>query len=168
MARLVPGQADADARARKTCLPSTSYWQLEGPQEPSGDVGGVRGVRDVRRAGRRTRRRRTGRPCRSGERRSEQPLRHLAQHRVAGGVAEAVVDGLEVVEVDEHDADRPAAAERAHERMLDAVGEERAVGELGDRVVEGLVGELILERLALADVAPVQDDAADVLVVDQV
>ena len=54
------------------------------------------------------------------------------------------------------------------ERVRDAVAEERAVREPGDRVVEGLVGELLLERLALADVARVQDDAADVLVVDQV
>ena len=39
---------------------------------------------------------------------------------------------------------------------------------LGDRVVESLVCELVLERLALADVATVQDDAADVLVLQQV
>ena len=61
-----------------------------------------------------------------------------------------------------------SAADRAHDRVLDAVGEERAVGEPGDRVVERLVRELVLERLALADVAAVQDDAADVLVVEQV
>ena len=52
--------------------------------------------------------------------------------------------------------------------MLDAVGEQGPVGEARDRVVEGLVRELILERLALADVAAVQDDAADVLVLQQV
>ena len=33
-----------------------------------------------------------------------QPGRHLPEQRVAGGVPEAVVDGLEVVEVDEQDA----------------------------------------------------------------
>ena len=83
-------------------------------------------------------------------------------------MAEAVVDGLEVVQVDEHDADRRPPANRAHDRVLDAVGEQRPVGEARDRVVEGLVGELVLERLALADVAAVQDDAADVLVLQQV
>ena len=83
-------------------------------------------------------------------------------------MTEAVVDGLEVVQVDEHDADRPAAADRAHDRVLDAVGEQRAVGEARDRVVESLVCELVLERLALADVAAVEDDAADVLVLQQV
>ena len=54
------------------------------------------------------------------------------------------------------------------QRVLDAVGEQRAVGELGDRIVERLVGELLLERLPLADVAAVEHDAADVLVVQEV
>jgi hypothetical protein len=52
--------------------------------------------------------------------------------------------------------------------VLDAVGEESAVGEVRDRVVEGLVGELILEGFALADVPAVEDDAADGLVVKKV
>ena len=59
-------------------------------------------------------------------------------------------------------------ARRPRERVLDAVGEERAVGELGDGIVEGLVGELVLEDLALADVAAVEHDALHVLVVEQV
>ena len=52
--------------------------------------------------------------------------------------------------------------------MLDAVGKERAVREIGDRIMERLMGELLLERLALADVAAVQDDAAHVLVLEEV
>ena len=52
--------------------------------------------------------------------------------------------------------------------MFDAVLEERAVGEPGDGVVERLVRELLLERLPLGDVADVEHDAADVLVVQQV
>jgi hypothetical protein len=83
-------------------------------------------------------------------------------------VAEAVVDGLEVVEVDEHDRDVREAALRPHQGVLDPVGEERPVGEIRDRVVEGLVRELLLEGLPLADVAAVQHDAADVLVVQEV
>ena len=59
-------------------------------------------------------------------------------------------------------------AARAGDRVAHALGEQRAVGEARDRVVEGLVGELLLERLALGDVAAVEDDAADVLVVEQV
>ena len=97
-----------------------------------------------------------------------QPAADLLEHLVARGVAEAVVDGLEVVEVDEHDRDLRNAAPGAHQGVLDPVGEERAVRELRHRIVEGLVRELFLERLALADVAAVEDDAADVLVVEQV
>ncbi len=52
--------------------------------------------------------------------------------------------------------------------MLDTVGEEGAVREVRDRVVEGLVGELLLECLALADVPAVEDDAANGLVVEKV
>jgi len=60
-------------------------------------------------------------------------------------VAEAVVDRLEVVEVDEEDADAAATPGRAGDRVGDAVAEEGAVGEAGERVVERLVGQLRLE-----------------------
>ena len=96
------------------------------------------------------------------------PLGHLEQHPVAGGVAEAVVDGLEVVEVDEHDGHADALAQRPRHGVADALVEQRAVGQVGDRVVEGLVGELLLELLALGDVAAVEHDAADGVVVEQV
>ena len=56
----------------------------------------------------------------------------------------------------------------AGDRLAHLLGEHRAVGEPGDGVVERLVRELGLERLALADVARVEQDPADVLVVDQV
>ena len=62
-------------------------------------------------------------------------------------MAERVVDELEVVEVDEEHADEPIGAPLAGQRVLDAVVEQRAVGELGQRVVEGAVAELLLERL---------------------
>jgi len=44
-------------------------------------------------------------------------------------MAEAVVDRLEVVEVDQEDADRPLRAGAAHERMLEPVAEQGPVGE---------------------------------------
>ena len=64
-----------------------------------------------------------------------QPLGEDEQQLVAGGVAAAVVDVLEVVEVDEQHADRAAA-------LQDAVGdllEQGAVGQAGQRVAEHLV-----------------------------
>ena len=51
----------------------------------------------------------------------------------------AVVDGLEAVEVDEEHAQLGLAAGRHVERVLQAVEEERAVGQPGERVVEGLL-----------------------------
>ena len=56
----------------------------------------------------------------------------------------------------------------AVERVADAVGEERAVREPGQRVVERLVAELRLEPPALGDVSRGDDDARDVLVVEEV
>ena len=58
-------------------------------------------------------------------------------------------------------------APAAGERVAHALGEQRAVGQPGHAVVERLVGQLLFERLALADVAAVEHDAADVLVVQQ-
>ena len=83
------------------------------------------------------------------------------QQPVAPGVAEGVVDGLEVVEVQEQHRERPAVVAPATERVLHAIAEQRPVREVGDRVVERLVGELLLELLALGDVAQVDDDSAD-------
>ncbi len=52
--------------------------------------------------------------------------------------------------------------------MLDAVCEESSVRERGDWIVERLVCELFLERLPFADISAVQDDATNMLVLEQV
>ena len=89
-----------------------------------------------RRARRRTRRRRGGR----GSRRVAGPApggrADLDQRVVAGAVAEPVVQLLEVVEVEEHD--RPFAVAAADSQVPEQAG---AVGQAGERVVEGLVLE---------------------------
>ena len=54
------------------------------------------------------------------------------------------------------------------EQLLDSVPEEGPVGQGGARIVERLVDELVLERLALADVPRVQDEATDVWIVAEV
>ena len=74
-----------------------------------------------------------------GPERAAQPLGDGDEQLVAGGVAGAVVDGLEVVEVHEEDGDRAAAAVGAGQRVVEPVGEQRAVGQAGERVVEGVV-----------------------------
>ena len=77
-----------------------------------------------------------------------QALAHVAQQLVAEVVAERVVDDLEVVEVDEHHRDRARVALREH-RLLQAVVEQVAVGQPGERVVVRLALELLLVALAL-------------------
>jgi hypothetical protein len=55
---------------------------------------------------------------RGSQRGTRQP-RELAQHLVAAGMAAAVVDGLEVIEIDERDGQRLARAHRTLQRRLD-------------------------------------------------
>ena len=164
----VPGQADAEAGPRIDQLPADVVMQLQGTEDALRRcVAASAESRDLVEQDRELvspeARDRVGRPHRVLE-----PSRDLLEDRVAGRMAETVVDGLEVVEVDEDDADRRASAPRALDRMLDAVCEESAVRELGDGIVERLVRELLLERLALADISAVQDDAAHMLVLEQV
>ena len=72
---------------------------------------------------------------------------------VAGAVPEAVVDRLEVVEIQEEDRQREVAQPAGPiERVLDPIGEERPVGEPGQRIVQRLVAELCLELLSGRDV----------------
>ena len=80
--------------------------------------------------------------------RALQALRDLAQQRVARGVAEPVVHQLEVVQVDEQHAERRVAA-RALDQLREAVGEQRAVGQPGERIELREVGEPALDVDAL-------------------
>ena len=93
---------------------------------------------------------------------------NLLQQLVAGAVAEAVVDLLEAVEVDEQHREHLLGPRRAGERLVEPVAEERAVRKPGEAVVERLTRQLLLEPNPLGDVACVEHDAADVAVVAKV
>src|ERR1051326_2234247 len=97
-----------------------------------------------------------------------QPLRDLREELVADRVPEAVVDELEVIEVEIHHRERPAVALRLRDGGEDAVAEEEAVRKTGERVVIRLILELLLRCLALRDVAIVDDDRADARLVQEV
>ena len=101
-------------------------------------------------------------------RRLHQPLRRRLQQAIAGVVAERVVDVLEVVEVEEHDRHAQLRALRQRQRVLDPVPEQAAVGEQRERVVERELAQLLLERLALADVAEIERQPGDGRVVGEV
>jgi hypothetical protein len=83
-----------------------------------------------------------------------QPGGDLLQQPVAGAVAHAVVDHLEVVEVDEEHGEAAAGAVGPGERVAHPVVEHRPVGEVGELVVEGLVLELRRQRLPLLQRRP--------------
>ena len=81
-----------------------------------------------------------------------QPVGDLGEHLVAGGVPEAVVDGLELVEVDEQQPDRAGGAGLAGQRLPDAFHQPRPVRQPGQRVVPGQPGQLGFGALAGGDV----------------
>ncbi len=98
-----------------------------------------------------------------------QAVGHGAEQLVARPVPEAVVDQLEVVEVDEgHGRDGGVGAADPGQRVLDPVEEQRPVGQSGEGVVEGLVAQLVLEGPPPGDVADGEHDAVDVGVVEEV
>ncbi len=98
----------------------------------------------------------------------KEPLGRGDQQPVAFGVTETVVDPLEVVEVEEEHRDRPPLALGESQRVAHAVAEERAIRQTGERIVKGLMRELLFQALPLADVTGVEDDAPDGRIVEQV
>ena len=86
-------------------------------EDPLGGVGRLLAVARRPRAAPRTRRRRSARRCRRRGCSASSRRADLDQHLVAGGMPEAVVDRLEVVEVEEdHGEPAPLAAARGRSR----------------------------------------------------
>ena len=98
----------------------------------------------------------------------QQALGHTRQQHVTGVVTEAVVDDLEVVEVQEEHGCGCAVPPPTGQGVRHPIGEQSAVGKPGEAVVRGLPPELLFQRLALADVAGVEHDAAHSGIVEQV
>ena len=73
-----------------------------------------------------------------------EPRDDRSQEFVADTVTERVVDGLEVIQVDEQRRHRRLAAARAREHLLDAIQDQRPVREPGQRVVGRQEGKLLL------------------------
>ena len=83
-----------------------------------------------------------------------QAVSHFLEQFVADLVTERVVDDLETVEVEKHHRDAALAARRLRQRMLQAVVEQRAVGQSGQYIVvrqvpDALLGLQALEHLIL-------------------
>src|SRR5262249_52398787 len=73
-------------------------------------------------------------------------------------VPQRIVDVLEVVEIEEQDGDAGVASLDERQGMLDAIAEEVAIGQQRQRIVERELPELLLQGLALADVAEVESE----------
>ena len=87
-----------------------------------------------------------------------QPVGHLAEQQVAGLVAERLVDRLEPVDVEVHQADLQPAAAGQRDRVPQPVGERAAVGQAGQRVGERAADQVLLGAAAVGDVDQRQDD----------
>jgi hypothetical protein len=85
------------------------------------------------------------------------------QHLVADVVPQAVVDQLEVVEIDERHAARASVPMGDAQALLEPVAQQVAVGEAGQRVVIGLMLELLLVALDLGDVVLDADEVRDLV-----
>nr|WP_267874720.1 hypothetical protein [Massilia glaciei] len=93
-----------------------------------------------------------------GARRIGQPRGHRPEHRVAALVAPALVDVLEALEVGQHHHDQALVALGHDQRLLEALPQQLAVGQAGERVVCDLVLEVAGALVGLGHVAEHADD----------
>jgi hypothetical protein len=89
-----------------------------------------------------------------------QTLGHLPQQLIAGLMTKAVVDHLEVIQVEKQQCDHLLGVLGAGQGALQPVEEQGAIGQARERVMERQLAQLLLEDLALGDIAIGDDDAA--------
>ena len=80
-----------------------------------------------------------------GPARTLEPSRHVDEQLVSGGMAEAVVHRLEVVEVEEEHGDESIVLGEAFDGGLDPFGEEASVGQFRQGIVAGLMAQLLFQ-----------------------
>ena len=73
-----------------------------------------------------------------------QTLADFTQQLVAHMVTEGVVDRFEAVQVDEHQREATALLLHRLDRVFNTVGEQGAIGQAGERVVQGQVGQFLV------------------------
>ena len=112
-----------------------------------------RGLGRRPRAARRTRRRRGARRCRPSAGRSVSRCATSSSSPSPCAWPRASLTALKSSRSTNSTAICASSRAARVERVLDAVVEQRAVGEPGERVVEGAVAQLLLEGLAIVDVA---------------
>ena len=159
-ARVRNGQRDADARRHPQLGAIELKWQLERVDQRVGQMLHLGGRRDPLYQNRKLVATEPRHRVR-GARGLHDALRDRLQQPVACVMAERIVDVLEVVEVEEHDRDRAVAALGEGHRVLHPIAEQVAIGEQRQGIVERELPQLLLERLALADVAEIERQPLD-------
>ena len=147
------GQHDADARRHRQLAPAGEHRLRQRGADALGDVERLAVGRD---AGHQHGEVVAGQAPggRVGGQHALQARADADEHLVAGAVAEAVVELAEAVEVDEQHGGVALLAARAIERLLEAVLEQRAVREAGQRVLQPEPRDLLVG-------APARDRGAD-------
>jgi len=80
---------------------------------------------------------------------SENPPRNFLQQQVTDVMAERVVQGLEIVEIDEQQCPLVLAARARSQTLPQPVQQQAAVGQTGERVKECEIPDLVMGRLQL-------------------
>src|SRR3984957_1460719 len=82
---------------------------------------------------------------------AEQSLRGLHQQRVTGGLAQVVVDQLEVVDIHGQDCDRTLVTVIELDRVIKPVAEQSPVGQVSQRVAQRTVGHAVRQPPVFGD-----------------
>eukprot|EP01022_Parablepharisma_sp_SALTPOND_P027435 TRINITY_DN665_c0_g3_i1.p1 TRINITY_DN665_c0_g3~~TRINITY_DN665_c0_g3_i1.p1 ORF type:complete len:1952 (-),score=631.07 TRINITY_DN665_c0_g3_i1:246-6101(-) len=93
-----------------------------------------------------------------------QPLGHLLEQHIAFFMADGVVQGLEVIQVDEQQGRTSLGAQREGDGLLEAVQQQGAIGQAGQGVEEGQFADAFLGQLAVADVVMGADVVGDLVI----
>jgi len=92
-----------------------------------------------------------------------QPCGNLLQQRVAGLMAEGVVDEFKMVQVDEQDGESVARCAGRCYRFVQSFAEAAAVRQIRQRVVAREVPDVLVGQLAVGDVTSDTHDTYDVV-----
>ena len=90
-----------------------------------------------------------------------EPSRDLDEHGITGCVPGVVVDLLEPVQVEQEQTDQAMVPGCARQRVGQPVPQHDSIGQAGQRVLERLTEQLVLQGLPVGDVPGVPEESAE-------
>jgi len=156
---IVAAAGDADAAADMQRLPLYLQGRGEALQQPLGQGGGVRAAVDAGQQHGELVADQPGQGMVGTDQRLEAPG-HGHQHAVADMGAQAVIDGLEAVQVQVQHGQAPPPGLGGGKGLGQEVVEGAAVGQAGEQVVAGLVAQPLRLLVLLGDVLLEADEVA--------